>query len=163
MASFDMDGIFGLAFESLAAVTKPSPLHLMQEQNPGLTAGFSMYLSSDPSETHKMSFITFGGYDLDVVSPDALFYYTPLVKSSASNKKAALTYWTVQLNGFEVGSAKNSIDDMDNFYAQGVKLSMCKYQNCFAIVDSGTSGIAIPGRYFDNTVAAAIQGDQALF
>ena len=153
MASFDMDGIFGLAFEGIAAVTKPSPLHLMEEQHPWLTAGFSMYLSSDPSETQKMSFITFGGYDLDVVSQDALFYYTPLVRSTSSTKRSSqesFTYWTVQLQGFEVGVARDSINNMDDFYSQGVRMSMCRYQSCFAIIDSGTSGIAIPDHYFDS-------------
>ena len=159
IASFDMDGIFGLAFEGIAAVTKPSPLHVMQEQHAGrLTAGFSMYLSSDPTDKKKKSFITFGGYDLDVVSSDALFYYTPLVRSTSSSKRASMTYWTVSLQGFELGNAKGSIDGMDDFYKQGVKLSMCKYQNCFAIVDSGTSGIAIPEKYFDGAVAAAFSG-----
>ncbi len=159
MASFDMDGIFGLAFEGIAAMTRPSPLRVMQEQHPDLTAGFSMYLSSDPSETHKMSFITFGGYDLDVVGQDAVFYYTPLVRGhSATNTESGLTYWTVQLRGFEVGLARESIDSMDDFYGQGIKISMCKYQKCFAIVDSGTSGIAIPDHYFDGAVSAAMQG-----
>ena len=62
IAAFDMDGIFGLAFEGVAAVTKPSSLSVLREQHPELVAGFSMYLSSDPSDTNKMSFITFGGY-----------------------------------------------------------------------------------------------------
>ena len=45
--SFDMDGIFGLAFEGITAVIAlSSPLD--GGQHPWLTAGFSMYLSSDP-------------------------------------------------------------------------------------------------------------------
>jgi hypothetical protein len=31
-----------------------------------------------------------------------------------------------------------------------VRMSMCRYQSCFAIIDSGTSGIAIPDHYFDS-------------
>lgn len=153
IAAFDMDGIFGLAFEGVAAVTKPSSLSVLREQHPELVAGFSMYLSSDPSDTNKMSFITFGGYDLDVVSEDAVFFYTPLVK----DEQFGLTYWAVSLTGFEVGNS-HSISSITNFYEQGVKLSMCKFDACYAIVDSGTSGIAIPTKYFDSVVTEVMRG-----
>jgi cathepsin D len=154
ISGFYMDGIFGLAYDAIAQVTKHSPLHLLKEQNPSLTAGFSMYLSSDPTDLDKMSFITFGGYDLDVVSDDAVFFYTPLVKIN-NNKR--LTYWSVEVKAVEIGNA-HSISSMDDFYEQGVKLSMCKYDTCYALVDSGTSGIAIPSKYFDSVVAAVTSG-----
>lgn len=153
IAAFDMDGIFGLAFEGVAAVTKPSSLTVLEQQHPELIAGFSMYLSSDPADTDKMSFITFGGYDLDVVSEDAVFFYTPLVK----DERFDLTYWTVSLSGFELGNA-HSISSITDFYTQGVKLSMCKFDACYAIVDSGTSGIAIPAKYFDTVVSEVMRG-----
>ena len=82
-----------------------------------------------------MSFITFGGYDLDVVSQDALSITLPLVRSTSSTKRSSksLTYWTVQLQGFEVGVARDSINNMDDFYSQGedeyVQISelLCNY------------------------------------
>ena len=82
IASFLLEGLCGLAFPALSVLnynSKPLPSLLAEQYTElELLDGFSFYLTRDPAAARK-SFLTFGGYDLDVVGPDALFYYTPLV------------------------------------------------------------------------------------
>jgi cathepsin D len=99
ISSFDMDGIVGLAFDGLAVVTEPGIFSMIQSNYANLSQSFSLYLSSDPDDHTKPSKIMFGYYDLDIVSPDALFFYTPVVRYTSS-----LTYWTVAMTGFEIGT-----------------------------------------------------------
>lgn len=89
---------------------------------------FSMYLSNKPSTE---SHLVFGGYDLSVVGPNATWHYTPVVKRGLD-----LKYWTVKL----FGVASSCTD------------------GCYAIVDSGTSGIAIPDEDYDSVVAFVTSG-----
>lgn len=89
---------------------------------------FSMYLSNEPS---TKSHLVFGGYDLSVVGPNATWHYTPVVKRGLD-----LKYWTVKLFG-----VASSCED-----------------GCYAIVDSGTSGIAIPETDYDKVVEFVTSG-----
>uniref|UniRef100_A0A7S3JN10 Peptidase A1 domain-containing protein n=1 Tax=Aureoumbra lagunensis TaxID=44058 RepID=A0A7S3JN10_9STRA len=128
--SFMMDGIAGLAFRGLAMVTKPTLLETLMEQYPSMAAVFSLYLSNDPSKT---SHLVFGTYDLDIVGPNATWHYTPVVKRGLGDFK----YWTVKMFGL---SRLNQNDD-----------DLCS-DSCYAIVDSGTSGIAVPEDVYDDLV-----------
>lgn len=149
IADFDMDGICGLAFDGLSVVTKPSLLDTLTHTYPNLSHSFSIYLNADPDDTDKPSLITFGGYDLSIVSDTAAFYYTPVVKDTS-----ALTYWTVSLTSFGVGTSSSfsSNDEVE------LQLTLCEYESCLAIVDSGTSGIAIPSQYYDSVLATLTYG-----
>ena len=100
ISSFDMDGIVGLAFTGLSVITDPGILDGIQSNYANFTQSFSLYLSSDPDDKTKPSKIMFGYYDLSIVSEKALFFYTPVVRYTSS-----LTYWTVAMNGFEVGTS----------------------------------------------------------
>jgi len=152
IADFDMDGIFGLAFDGLAVLTKPSILDVMTHTYPNLSHSFSIYLSADPDDADKPSIITFGGYDLSIVSESAQFYYTPVVRDTS-----ALTYWTVSMTAFIVGSESTFTSKADVVVA----LSVCAYgDNCLAIIDSGTSGIAIPTEYYDTVLSTVTSGLQ---
>ena len=150
ISDFDMDGICGLAFDGLSVVTKPSVLDSMTHTYPNLSHAFSLYLNADPDDTEAAaSIITFGGYDLSLVSDTASFFYTPVIRDTT-----ALTYWTVSLTGFVVGSSPTFSSTED---VVGV-LSVCTYESCLAIVDSGTSGIAIPTDYYNSVVSVLTKG-----
>lgn len=115
---FDMDGIVGLGFNGLAVVTKPGILDSIKFNYPNLSLSFSMYLSSDPDDHTKPSKITFGDYDLNIVGENATFFYTPVVRYSKE-----LTYWTVTMTGFEIGTSDLFVTANDVM----VTLSMCTY------------------------------------
>jgi hypothetical protein len=149
ISDFDMDGICGLAFDGLSVVTKPSLLDSMTHTYPNLSHSFSIYLNADPDDADSPSVITFGGYDLSIVSDTAQFYYTPVIRDTT-----ALTYWTVSLTGFDVGSSPTFTTTSDVVPA----LSLCTYESCLAIVDSGTSGIAIPTEYYEAVLAVLTEG-----
>ncbi|KAJ8603599.1 hypothetical protein CTAYLR_004854 [Chrysophaeum taylorii] len=126
--SFMMDGIAGLAFRGLAMVTKPTLLELIHEQHPGMAYMFSIYLSNSPDAP---SHLVFGAYDLSIVGPNATWHYTPVVKRGLGDFK----YWTVKMFGCSVAG-----------------VTICR-DGCYAIVDSGTSGIAIPDDDYDDLVS----------
>lgn len=150
IADFDMDGICGLAFDGLAIVTKPSILDSMTHTYPNLSHSFSIYLSADPLDTAKPSIITFGGYDLSIVSKTAMFYYTPVIRDTS-----ALTYWTVSITAFAIGASSEftTVSQVEITY------QVCQYgSECLAIVDSGTSGIAIPDEYYDPILSTITAG-----
>ena len=98
--SFDMDGICGLAFKGLASVTKPTIMETIALTYPNASVSFSIFLSSNPLDQDKVSSITFGGYDLSLVSDEAEFFYTPVVATGTE-----FTYWTVSMTGFAIGTS----------------------------------------------------------
>jgi len=135
--SFMMDGIAGLAFRGLSMVTKPTLLELLHAQHPEVPYLFSVFLSNDPAKT--TSHLAFGAYDLGLVGANASWHYTPVVKRGFGDFK----YWTVKLTGMEV--------------LGGTTLDLCP-GGCYAIVDSGTSGIAVPEDSYDDLVKAVRGG-----
>ena len=118
ISSFDMDGICGLAFDGLAVITTPSLLLNIKNNYPHLSQSFSMYLSSDPDDHTKPSKIIFGSYDLSIVGENAQFFYSPVVRYTD-----VLTYWTVALTAFEVGSS----GVFTTASAVNVAFSICAY------------------------------------
>ena len=118
ISSFDMDGIVGLAFDGLAVITRTGILDNIQMNYANLTKSFSLYLSSDPDDHTKPSKIMFGYYDLSIVSNKAVFFYTPIVRYADE-----LTYWTVSMNGFAVGTS----DAFTSTDAVVVVFSTCTY------------------------------------
>mmetsp|Transcript_48670 Transcript_48670/g.71116 ORF Transcript_48670/g.71116 Transcript_48670/m.71116 type:complete len:556 (+) Transcript_48670:50-1717(+) len=140
---FIMDGIAGLGFRGLAMVTKPTILELVFQQNPTVPEVFSVYLSNNPRDHDKPSHLWFGGYDLSIVSENATWHYTPVIRRSYGDFK----YWTVKMYGLQVLS-NGGLD---------VKADMCS-SGCYAIVDTGTSGIAIPELYYYEVVNYITEG-----
>jgi hypothetical protein len=122
IASFDMDGICGLAFYGLASITYPTILESITDQYPNLTNSFSIFLSSDPDDHTKLSRIMFGGYNLSIVSDNATFFYTPV-----TNKYNVPTYWTVSMTGFEIGDAASGKVDYTSLSAVDIVFSACEY------------------------------------
>ncbi|KAH8067964.1 aspartic-type endopeptidase [Aureococcus anophagefferens] len=140
--SFMMDGIAGLAFRGLSMVTKPTLLELLHEQHPDVPYLFSLYLSNDPDDADRPSHLTFGDYDLGIVGDNATWHYTPVIKRGFGDFK----YWTVKMTGMAVVSTDDASE-----------LDLCP-SGCYAIVDSGTSGIAVPEESYDALVAAVTKG-----
>jgi hypothetical protein len=123
IASFDMDGICGLAFYGLASITSPTILESMIAQYPNISSNsFSIFLSSDPDDHTKLSRIIFGGYNLSIVSDIAEFYYTPVV-----SKYNVPTYWTVSLIGFEIGDSTSGRVTYTNPENVNTVFSVCSY------------------------------------
>jgi len=148
--SFMMDGIAGLAFRGLSMVTKPTLLELLHEQHPTVPNMFSMYLSNNPEDTSHPSHLVFGAFDLSIVGTNATWHFTPVIKRGYGDFK----YWTVKMYAMQVmaeGASATSTDDAD------VKADLCS-KGCYAIVDSGTSGIAVPEEYYSSFVAHVTKG-----
>ena len=150
ISSFDMDGICGLAFDGLAVITTPSLLQSVKANYPHLSQSFSMYLSSDPDDEMTPSKIIFGDYDLGIVGEEAQFFYSPIVRYTD-----VLTYWTVGMKSFVVGTS-NQFMGANNVE---VAFSVCSYgTTCLAIVDSGTSGLGIPMEYYQSVLTTVTYG-----
>jgi len=133
-----MDGICGLGFKGIASVTIPS---LVDSLEGGMGKLFAMFLNSDPDDSKNPSHISFGWYDLSIVGKDARFHYSPL--------KTHDTYWGIYMTGFEIIDTKSK---------EKLIADPCSKDKCNTIVDSGTSGIAVPDAIY-NDILMAIQGD----
>ena len=148
--SFMMDGIAGLAFRGLSMVTKPTILELLHEQHPTVPYMFSMYLSNNPEDTSHPSHLVFGSYDLSIVGTNATWHYTPVIKRGYGDFK----YWTVKMYSMQVMAEGASATTTD---ASAIKADLCS-KGCYAIVDSGTSGIAVPEEYYSSFVTHVTKG-----
>jgi len=149
ITKINMDGVAGLGFKGLSTITKPTILDLMFDQNPTVPGIFSLYLSNDPKDTEHVSHIWFGGFDLSIVGENATWLFTPLLR------RGAFKYWTVKMTGFKVleNAITSGTDVMRNVLTgANIIADMC-LDGCFAIVDTGTSGIGIPEPYFSTVVA----------
>ena len=149
--SFMMDGIAGLAFDGLSMVTNPTLLESLHTQHPSLPYYFSMYLSNNPEDSKHPSHLNFGAYDLSIVGANASWKFTPVIKRGYGDFK----YWTVKMTGLSVltssGEVKHSLCTSSSDY--GTSSS-----SCYAIVDSGTSGIAVPESTYDDLISYVTDG-----
>ncbi|TMW54967.1 hypothetical protein Poli38472_014738 [Pythium oligandrum] len=128
LQAFIADGIFGMAFEGLAQISRPTVFTALAAENPEIDNMFAFYLT--PEAYRAGSELHIGGFDLSVVGPNASFHYTPVVKLPEFD---TYMYWTIQLNHFSTD--KQSTDNICDPF-------------CYAIVDTGTSLISVPdGQY----------------
>ncbi|DBA05172.1 TPA: hypothetical protein N0F65_005022 [Lagenidium giganteum] len=134
---FIADGIFGMAFEGLARISRPTLFTQLAQQNPEINNMFAFYLT--PEAYRAGSELHIGGYDLSVVGVNASFHYTPVVKLPEFD---AFMYWTVRMNHFS--GRNDSINICDPF--------------CFAIVDTGTSLISVPEGQYAQVMMAISDG-----
>lgn len=145
--SFMMDGIVGLGFSGLSMVTKPTLLELFHEQHPDVANHFSVFLSSDPTDSERPSTLMLGGYDLSLVSSDgnATWHYTPVVRYGYGED----TYWSVKVTSVSVmGRGPLAATPADSYCSAG----------CKAIVDTGTSELGIPSPYYQQVMALVTAG-----
>ncbi|CAM9807137.1 unnamed protein product, partial [Ectocarpus fasciculatus] len=162
--TFMMDGIAGLGFGGLSMVTTPTLLELLHRDHPEVPNVFSVYLSCDPSDTEKPSHMLFGSYDLSIVSESAAWHYTPVIRHA----RGQLRYWTVKMTAMAMVVSSPLADTLEEATAgeqpaDGYEIphlggseegNLCS-SGCYAIVDTGTSGIAVPEDSF-YTLAAQI-------
>lgn len=134
---FIADGIFGLAFEGLAHISRPTLFTSLATQNDGIANMFAFYLT--PEAYRAGSELHIGGYDLSVVGPNASFHYTPVVKLPEFD---AFMYWAIEVNHFSGRNHSQNLCD----------------PLCYAIVDTGTSLISVPEGQFDAVLQAITGG-----
>jgi len=139
-----MDGIAGLAFRGLSALTKPTILELLFQQNPTIQPFFSVFLSTNPSDFTHPSHLWFGGYNLDIVGENATWHYSPVVRRSYDT----FTYWEVKMSSFQIRNPQNNYGNSSD-----VIFEACS-AGCFAIIDTGSSGIGVPELFFYDIVNA---------
>jgi len=109
-----MDGILGLAYPSIAADSVQPVFDAMIAQGLVSNPVFGVYL--DSSNGNSGSQIQFGGTDSSLYSGS--FIYTPVTQQ---------TYWSVEIEGFAVGSS-----------------TVACSSGCNGIVDTGTSLLVGP-------------------
>ncbi|TYZ64733.1 hypothetical protein PybrP1_002865 [[Pythium] brassicae (nom. inval.)] len=137
---FIADGLFGLGFDGLAHISRPTLFAQLAQQNPEIDDMFAFFLT--PEAYERGSELHIGGYDLSVVGANASFHYTPVVKLP---EFAAYMYWTIKMNHFSRdNSSRGGVNLCDPF--------------CYAIVDTGTSLISVPKGMYAQVVHAISGG-----
>lgn len=142
---FIADGIFGLGFEGLAHISRPTLFAQLAQENPEIDNMFAFYLT--PEAYAHGSELHIGGYDLSVVGPNASFHYTPVVKLPEYD---AFMYWTVKMNYF-------ARDNSSSSGPSDAAVNLCD-PFCYAIVDTGTSLISVPRGIYAQVLRAISDG-----
>ena len=148
IAAFEMDAVFGLGFEGLGSITKPAFYkHIGRDKQFGvqsLQKQFAFFLNHghDPNDRNSVpSHVTFGWHNLSIVGPGAVWHYSPIL-----NKKDE-DFWALQLNAFWIKS-DSSVD-------RSLDFRVCdRMSDCRIIVDTGSSGIGVPGMYYSQVLSA---------
>ncbi|KAE9018170.1 hypothetical protein PR003_g13854 [Phytophthora rubi] len=152
LQEFLADGIFGLGFEGLAHISRPTVFAALAGENAELENMFAFYLT--PEAYRAGSELHIGGYDLSVVGPNASFHYTPVVKLPEFD---SFMYWTIKMNDFSVLPPVKTTDNNGGDMESDVAANMCE-PFCYAIVDTGTSLISVPAGQFDEVVSKITRG-----
>ena len=138
--SAQFDGVVGLGFHNLANYTQPCITDFILGGYFGKSPMFSIYLAD------QNSFIDFGSYDLNIVSPEASWTYIPVAKTGF--------YWVIEVASYSVETESS----------KPPLLSACSVDiSCFAVVDSGTSGIGLPTAIFSQTIQAISTGKDCMY
>eukprot|EP00929_Paragymnodinium_shiwhaense_P098441 TRINITY_DN5990_c0_g1_i3.p1 TRINITY_DN5990_c0_g1~~TRINITY_DN5990_c0_g1_i3.p1 ORF type:complete len:498 (+),score=117.50 TRINITY_DN5990_c0_g1_i3:287-1780(+) len=119
-ASFSFDGVLGLGLDGLASAPAFSFFGVMSQAADIPEASFGVFLADSDDD---FSEISFGG-------PNPLRYHSDLAWAPVALPD--LGYWQVQISEVRVG---------------GKTLDFCKDGQCRAVVDTGTSLIAVPGDF----------------
>lgn len=117
--SFNFDGIFGLALDSLALSPEFSFFNSISASKSGAKPQFGVFLTD--GEGGQQSEIAFGGHTAERT-------LTPLQWAPVA--MADLGYWQVKVKEVRIG---------------GKVLDICKDGSCRGIVDTGTSHLGVPG------------------
>lgn len=129
---FEFDGVMGMSLKGLSQTDKFNFPNMLSSGNfvlgdglgtsisaseYGVNSLFAMYLAKDDAKSQ----VHFGGWDSDLLT-------SPIEWAPVSRPQ--LGYWTTLIK---------------NVRANGVELDLCKRSECYAVFDSGTSGLAAPG------------------
>jgi len=118
--SFNFDGIFGLALDSLALSPEFSFFNSLSASKSGATPQFGVFLAD--GEDGQQSEIALGGHNEKRM-------LTPLQWVPVAMPK--LGYWQVRVKEVRIG---------------GTPIDLCTDGTCRAIVDTGTSHLGVPGK-----------------
>mmetsp|Transcript_41013 Transcript_41013/g.112849 ORF Transcript_41013/g.112849 Transcript_41013/m.112849 type:complete len:482 (+) Transcript_41013:266-1711(+) len=121
-ASFTFDGVLGLGLEGLALAPEFSYFGMLAKLGQLAHGSFGVFLADSDDD---FSEISFGGHNPDRVS--SALTYVPVAMPE-------LGYWQVQILAVRVG---------------GKPMDFCNDGQCRAVVDTGTSLIAVPGAFAD--------------
>jgi cathepsin D len=117
-AQFDFDGVLGLSLGGLSLGARFNPFGQLATQNTAMASRFAVYLAR--TEEEGDSFISFGGFD-ETLATSAL-QWAPVALEK-------LGYWQVQIKSVLLGDTS---------------LPLCKDGSCRAVLDTGTSLLAVP-------------------
>jgi len=120
--AFAFDGVLGLGLDSLALAPEFSFFGMMTEQSSLAHPSFGVFLADSDLE---LSEISFGGHSPDKVS-------SPLTFAPVASPE--LGYWQVQIKALRIGNRT---------------LDYCDDGLCHAVVDTGTSLLAVPHDFAD--------------
>lgn len=123
----DAEGLFGLAYDSLATLPSPSGQFI------DYVTSFSMYLTQ--TDNAEGSFLLLNGVDDSLISSNGLTPYTIDLKSSTP------THWTIGMTALQIGNETAVFP-----------CSTASSGSCDSIVDSGTSLLAMPSSVYTSFV-----------
>merc|ERR1712151_514255 len=136
--SFSFDGIFGLGLDSLALSPEFSFFHMLSAQENLVHPSFGIFLADNDDD---FSEISFGGHNPERV--DSKFAWAHVAMPEHG-------HWQVQIKAIRIG--KRTLD-------------FCVDGQCRAVVDSGTSSIAVPVSFSDeffDTLESSLQDPDPL-
>lgn len=128
--AFAFDGVLGLGLEALALAPEFSFFGMMSRTRHLKHPSFGVFLADSDDEHSEISF---GGYSPDHVQSELT--WAPVASPD-------LGYWQVQITGLRIGN--RSVD-------------WCDDGLCRAVVDTGTSLLAVP-RLFADELQEALEG-----
>lgn len=122
-SSFAFDGIFGLGLDSLALAPEFSAFGMLAARGHLAHPSFGVFLAESDDESSELSI---GGYSPGLIIGEPTWF--PVVH-------AELGHWQVQIRGLRVGNQS---------------LDFCSDGQCRAVVDTGTSLLAVPASLADD-------------
>ncbi|ETL80098.1 hypothetical protein L917_19400 [Phytophthora nicotianae] len=131
----DAQGLFGLAYSSLATLPSPGGQFI------DYVTSFSMYLTQE--DNSDGSFLLLNGVDDALISSNGLVPYTVNLKSSTP------THWTIGMTAMQIGNNTAVFP-----------CSTASSGSCDSIVDSGTSLLAMPSSVYSDFVSTYLSSCQ---
>lgn len=123
--SFSFDGVLGLGLDSLALAPEFSFFGMLAAQQPLKEASFGVFLGEGDDEVSEISF---GGHDPSKVIGGADLAWAPVVMADHG-------HWQVRIRRLKIGDRI---------------VDYCEDGGCRAVVDTGTSLLAVPAGFADD-------------